>query len=175
MANDVFINGKPVEIERKYLIEMPELSVVASQPNYSISEIEQAYITDDGVREGGRIRKRKYADCCKYYKTFKKQIGSITRIEEEFEITEQEYNALCCKLLPDTRIIKKTRHCFDFDGRVWELDVYSFWADKATLEVELDSEDTQVTLPSFIKTIKDVSQDKAYSNFSLARQIKCDL
>ena len=49
-----------------------------------------------------------------------------------------------------------------------ELDIYEFWSDKATAEVEIESEEQVVTLPKFIKVIADVTGDKSYSNFALA-------
>lgn len=169
MAGKIFRDGKPVEIERKYLIKMPDISVLKAQPNYSRSYIEQAYISGDGKSTGGRIRKRQYDDVCKYYKTFKESVSGITRIEIETEISLQEYNALMKNRLEGTRIIEKVRHCFEFAGKIMELDIYSFWDDKASLEVELCSEDENVELPGFIDIIADVSEDKSFSNFSLAK------
>ena len=169
MANNVFKDGKPVEIERKYLIKMPDMNVLRNQSNYDSSDIEQVYIIGDGEREGGRIRKRQFKDECRYYKTFKESLGNISRIEIESEISADEYNALIKNKLEGTRIIRKVRHCFDFDGKLMELDIYDFWDSKATLEVELISEDEQVNLPDFIEVIKDVSADERYSNFSLAK------
>ena len=58
MANNVFFNGIPVEIERKYMIKMPDLEILKAQPEYDSSIIEQIYILENGVFCGGRIRKR---------------------------------------------------------------------------------------------------------------------
>lgn len=169
MANHIFKDGKPVEIERKYLIKMPDVCVLECQPNYGSSRIEQAYIKGDGVHKGGRIRKRQFEKECRYYKTFKEDLEGISRIEIESEISESEYNELMKNKLEDTRVIKKVRHCFEFDGKLMELDIYDFWDDTATLEVELTSERERVNLPHFIEVIKDVSEDEAYRNFSLAK------
>lgn len=169
MANGVFKDGMPVEIERKYLIKMPDIKIVRNQQGYESSVIEQAYITGDGERRGGRIRKRLYKSGCRYYKTFKENIGEISRIEIESEITADEYDTLLKNKLDGTRVIKKTRHCFVFGGKLMELDIYDFWDDVATLEIELKSEEEQVVLPDFIEVIKDVSADEMYSNFSLAK------
>lgn len=170
MANGVFKDGIPVEIERKYLIKIPDMNVVRNQQGYECSEIEQVYITGDGERSGGRIRKRNYKKSgCKYYKTFKENIGGISRVEIESEITADEYNSLLKNKLDGTRVIKKSRHCFIFGGKLMELDIYDFWNQTATLEIELKSEQEQVVLPDFIEVIKDVSADEMYSNFSLAR------
>lgn len=164
MSSVMSENGTPLEIEKKYLIKMPDIKLLERQPDYSRSNIEQAYIKD-----GSRIRKRSFGDTCKYYKTFKQSLGGITRIEIESEITEDEYKKLMDNKQDGTEIITKERHCFDYKGKVMELDVYSFCDDKATLEIELQSEDETVEIPDFAEVIKDVSQDKAYSNYSLAK------
>ncbi len=169
-------DGKPLEIERKYLIEIPDLDVLSSQPNYSRSEIEQIYLS-----EGGRIRMRRYltltednsGDCTaekvKYYRTYKESVGGISRIEIENEITAQEYMRLSEHKAVNTRAIHKVRHCFTYGELLFELDIYDFWDDKATLEVELESEEQAVSIPPFISVIRDVSCDKAYTNFALSR------
>ena len=161
-------NGKNIEIERKYLINMPDIEVLKAQPNYSSSFIEQMYISDSGEFGGDRIRKREYHDITKYFKTHKENINGISKIEIEQEISEEEYNRLAEKKLSDTRAIKKGRHCFDFRGQLVELDIYEFWSDKATLEVELQHEDQEVYIPDFIEVIGDVTGDNSYSNYALS-------
>lgn len=168
MPSKVLPNSEPIEIEKKFLIKLPDISILESQKNYSSSVIEQAYISTDGIREGGRIRKREFADGCRYYKTFKDDISSISRIEIESEISRGEYEALMKNRLDGTRVINKVRHCFEFEDQLLELDIYSFWNDRATLEIELESEEQEVVLPDFIEVIADVSSDKNYSNFALA-------
>lgn len=162
--------GKHIEIERKYLIKIPDMAVLKSQPNYNASFIEQMYISSDssGTFKGDRIRKRVYPNETKYYKTHKEYISGLSKIEIEDEITEEEYGKLSERILPDSRAIRKVRHCFDFEGQVVELDIYEFWSDKATAEVEIESEKQAVTLPGFIEIIADVTGDKSYSNYSLS-------
>ena len=159
-----------IEIERKYLIKIPDMDILKSQPNYNESYIEQMYISseNDGTFKGDRIRKRVYPDVTKYYKTHKEYISGLSKIEIENEISEEEYRELSKRLLPNSRVIRKVRHCFDFEGQVVELDIYEFWSDKATAEVEIESEEQAVTLPKFIEVIADVTGDKSYSNFALA-------
>lgn len=159
-----------IEIERKYLIEIPDIDILKAQPNYNASFIEQMYISTDGSGEykGDRIRKRVYSDVTKYYKTHKEYITGMSKIEIEDEISKEEYEILSKMKLPGSRVIRKVRHCFDFEGQMPELDIYEFWKDRATVEVELESEDQAVTLPEFIKVIEDVTDDKSYSNFALS-------
>ncbi len=159
-----------IEIERKYLIEIPNIDILRVQPNYYASAIEQMYLaSEDGdMYKGDRIRKRCYQNVTKYYKTHKEYITGITRIEIENEISAEEYEQLSNRKLPSSRVIKKVRHCFDFENQLIEIDIYEFWNDKATLEVELESEEQRVTLPEFIKVIADVTSDKSYSNYALS-------
>lgn len=168
MANNVFLNGKPVEIERKYLIKIPDIAVLKTQSGYNSSFIEQIYIAENGRFNGDRIRKRVFIDGTRYYRTHKEDINGLSRIEIESEISAEEYERLAQRKLPDTRTIRKTRHCFEFNGQILELDIYEFWDDKATLEAELESEEQSVELPDFIEVIADVTGNKSYSNYSLS-------
>lgn len=170
MANGVYVDGHPVEIERKFLVEIPDIELLKKQDNYNSSAIEQIYISGDGVCTGGRIRKREFSNGCKFYKTFKENISDVSRIEIETEITEDEYSALAKNILCETCAINKVRHCFDYKGQTFELDVYSFWDDKATLEIELESEEQPVDLPGFVRVIKEVTGDRSYTNYSLAKK-----
>ena len=169
MSNNVYINGRSVEIERKYLIKMPDTEILKAQPGYSGSYIEQMYISGEGSFGGDRIRKREYPDGTRYFKTHKENINGISKFETEEEISEELYDKLSKQKLVNTRAIKKVRHCFEFRGQLIEIDIYEFWDDKATLEVELQSEEQEVYLPGFIDVIEDVTGDNAYSNYSLSR------
>ena len=58
-----------------------------------------------------------------------------------------------------------------YKGQFFELDIYDFWTDRATLEIELSSEEEKVELPSFIEVIKEVTDDDRYSNRSLSYNV----
>ncbi len=163
MEDKVFINGRSAEIERKWLIQLPDMSVMESMPGYECSAIEQIYLSDSD-----RIRRRDYGDRIVYYHTHKENINGISRFEEEREITRAEYMTLSKKRLPGARSINKRRHCFEYCGQIVEIDIYDFWSDTATMEIELKSEDQQVFIPDFIEVIKEVTGDKNYSNYGLA-------
>ncbi|MBQ2152074.1 MAG: CYTH domain-containing protein [Clostridia bacterium] len=169
MAKNVTIDGKNVEIERKFLIKMPDIQKLRKMDNYSESYIEQIYISQTGDFEGSRIRFRKYDDGkCVYFKTHKEDITGITRFEEEKEITQEEYKSLSKLKLEGSRAINKTRCCFDYMGLTVEIDIYDFCSDKAALEIELESEEQQYFIPPFIEVIAEVSGIEKYRNYSLA-------
>lgn len=170
----VMLNGKPVEIERKYIIDIPDentMSILRSCEGYERSYIEQMYLNC-----GGRIRKRAYfsddadnfPDRIKYFHTIKQDINGLSRYELEREISCEEYNRLSEDILNGSRVIKKLRYCFLYKSQLFELDVYELTDSFASLEIELKSEDQSVELPDFLHIIEDVTGDKRYRNFSLA-------
>ena len=83
-------------------------------------------------------------------------------------ITEPEYEQLKLSADPKKHPINKDRYVFSYGGKVLEVDVFPFWNDKAFLEIELDSEDDNYSIPPEIHIIKDVSDDPEYKNRKLA-------
>ncbi len=163
-------DGRPVEIERKYLITPPDrntMDIIEKCPRYDCSRIEQMYINGENG-EGGRIRRREYKDGCRYYYTFKQEINGISRFETEYEISKEKYDTLAETILDGTHPIRKYRHCFEYKNQLFELDIYDFDKSFSTLELELENEEQQVILPDFIDVIADVTGDKRFRNFTLA-------
>ena len=66
------------------------------------------------------------------------------------------------------RQIRKTRYCLIYQNQYFEIDIYPFWNDKAIMEIELADENQQISFPKFIKIIKEVTDDEAYKNSSIA-------
>ena len=163
MDEKVFINGRSAEIERKWLIHIPHICDMENMPGYQCSAIEQIYLSDSD-----RIRKRDFGSEIVYYHTLKENINGISRFEEEKVISEDEYVSLAGKQLPGSRAINKYRHSFEFHGQTVEIDIYDFWDNTATMEIELKTEDQQVFIPEFIEIISEVTGDKNYSNYGLA-------
>ncbi|MBQ9674109.1 MAG: CYTH domain-containing protein [Ruminococcus sp.] len=163
--------SEPLEIEHKWLIEYPDISQLEKMDNFECSEIEQIYIehTEHGVK--GRIRKRGKNGNFKYYKTFKKKVSNLTRIEYESEISEEEYNRLAKTKRTGYNIISKTRYVFNFQNFTYEVDRFPFWSDRAFMECEVESEDVAVPIPDCVRVIKEVTDDKRYKNSYLARKI----
>lgn len=161
---------KPYEIERKFLIEMPDTAALEKMPNCRKVSIEQMYLKEEnGVR--ARIRRRTADGKSIYILTEKKFVSSMKRIEIEREIMQEEYKNLSAHKENGYASIEKSRYCLMHGGKYFEIDVFPFWNDKAYAEIELCSEDEPFTLPPFIKVIKEVTDDKSYSNRSLARRL----
>lgn len=161
---------EPYEIEKKYLIEYPNIKELEKMDNCEKVEIIQTYLLSEDDEEV-RIRQRGKNGNYIYYKTVKKTISDVKRIEKEKRLTKEEYLNLLMNADPKYRQIRKTRYCLTYDKTYYEIDVYPFWNDKAILEVELQDEDQKVNIPPFINIIKDVTYDLKYKNHSLAKII----
>ena len=79
-----------------------------------------------------------------------------------------EYLTLLMDADTNKKQIRKTRYCLTYESQYFEIDIYPFWNDKAIVEIELSDENTQIAFPPFLKVIKEVTDDKNYSNFALA-------
>ena len=92
-------------------------------------------------------------------------------IEHIKEIDEKTYRELLKRKDPSRRTVEKTRYCLDRDGFLYEIDVFPFWNDRAFLEVELKDEQQSFPWPENIVCIREVTDDRRYSNYALALSI----
>lgn len=156
-----------LEIERKYLIRMPSASLLSQLP---FSEIEQVYIlSPEGGRE--RIRRRAFAERIVLTHTVKRRLSDLSRVEIEEEIGEERYRELLERADPTRGPIQKRRYLYDYDGQLFEIDLFPFWEDRALMELELESEGQEIRLPPAIEIIREVTSDGRYTNSALAREI----
>jgi len=159
---------EPYEIERKFLVEYPDILALEKLPNCQRVEIIQTYLTaPDG--EESRVRQRGVDGNYIYFQTTKKKVTGMKRVEVERRLSKDEYLRLLMDADPDCRPIRKTRYCLTYDNQYFEIDVYPFWKDKAIAEIELADEDTEIRFPAQIRVIKEVTEDDAYKNAALAR------
>ena len=163
--------NEPLEIERKWLIEYPSVDMMKNMTDYDYSEIEQTYTNYMEHSVYGRIRKRGKKGNYKFYKTFKKKITNLTRVEYEDEITAEEYNKIMKHKREGFNTINKVRHTFIYEGLKYEIDVFPFWNDRAFMECEVNSEDAKIPIPPCVKVIKEVTDDSRYTNSNLAQKI----
>ena len=80
-----------LEIERKFLIEMPNLKWIRENTDCTVAGIIQTYLGKNEAGFGNRVRRMKINGTMKYYHTAKKSVSGITRIEIEKEISKEEY------------------------------------------------------------------------------------
>lgn len=158
-----------LEIERKFVIAMPDTDAIRRLDGYSVSNIEQTYLAS-APTVTHRVRSRRYGDIVVYTETKKTRIDKMSALEDEREISEDEYRVLLKSVMPGTVTLTKTRHTFPWQGRTVEIDVYPEWVKSCILEVELDSREAELTLPDFISVIREVTGDKSYSNAAMSRE-----
>lgn len=163
---------EPLEIERKFLVD-----TVNELPVFSKTfDIEQTYLKNpDGTK--GRIRRRGVEGSLKsggsfvYTNTTKTRISDTKRIEHERRITSREYINLLKMADPKRLPITKTRTCFLWENKYFELDTFTGRnSGLQVLEIELGSDDEQFELPPFIDISKEVTGDKKYSNSYQAKK-----
>lgn len=159
---------EPFEIERKFLIEYPDIKWLESIPNCQRIEIIQTYLTSSGDEEV-RVRQRGFDGHYVYFQTTKRKVSDIKRIEIERRLSEREYLRLLMNADTTRRQIRKDRYCLTYENQYFEIDVYPFWNDKAIAEIELSDENAEIKFPEQIRVIKEVTDDEAYKNASLAK------
>jgi len=162
----------PMEIERKYLIEMPNLEELQEKYSCTKQNIIQTYLKSDDKNTEVRIRQRGINGEYSYYLTKKQEVSEVSRIETEKKISKDEYLRLLMDADTSLKQIRKDRICFVYSNNYFELDIYPFWEDKAILEIELSRENQEIDFPPEIKIIKEVTEDKDYKNYSLAKGVK---
>lgn len=166
------MNDIHYEIERKYLIRMPDRAWLEREAEGS--EIIQTYLlAAPGTTERVRKRGRDGVFVCTH--TTKTKLSDLRRVELEEEIPEEEYERLLGRADPDRRVIRKTRWCFRYEDQLFELDVFPFWDDRAYLEIELRDESQEVRLPPALSIIREVTEDPRYTNAALSVEIPYDV
>ena len=161
----------PMEIERKYLIRMPDTSFLRTLDGCDVSEIEQTYLPDPAPGVTERVRLRRHVDRTVCTHTLKVRVSQNQAREEESEISLAEYRALLARRDPSLQTVRKTRFAFFIGGQPYEVDVYPFWTRVAVLETELTDPDRYAPIPPFLSVIREVTGEAGYSNRDLARRI----
>ena len=163
-------NAIPLEIERKFLIVLPDEGLLDSLA-LGRSWIEQTYLRGEaGTTERVRASRSPGGEPV-YTHTAKRRLSAATREEQEQELCREEYEALLKRADPALAVIQKTRWRIPYEGHTLEVDRFPFWADRALLEVELGSEEEAVALPDWVKLIREVTEDERYTNRALASSV----
>ena len=152
------------------MIRMPDLQQLAEK-SARIIEMEQVYLKGGAPGVSMRVRKSVEGDKVTYHRNEKQKLTDMVRIEQEEEIDEKHYKILLGFADPALQVIKKTRYCVPMGALTAEIDVFPFWEDRAFCEVELPDEAVTVELPEWLDVIREVTEDKRYTNLALAREI----
>lgn len=159
---------EPYELERKFLIEYPDLKALEALPNCERVEIIQTYLTAPEGEEL-RIRQRGSNGHYIYFETLKRPAGGAKRIELERRLTKDEYLTRLMDADPSRRPIRKDRYCLADGNQYFEIDVYPFWSDRAIMEIELSDPDEEIRFPKMLKIVREVTDDDSYKNAALAK------
>lgn len=157
----------PYEIERKFLIEYPDIAKLEADKNCGKVEIIQTYLKSNDDKEI-RVRQRGNNGSYSYTKTIKQTINGLKRLETEKRLTQAEYINLLMDADTTKHQIRKTRYCLVYHNQYFEIDIYPFWNDVAIMEIELNNESQTIEFPPQIKIIKEVTDDIEYKNSNLA-------
>jgi CYTH domain-containing protein len=130
--------------------------------------IEQAYLlATDGSEV--RVRRRGQRGAYAYSHTIRKPTKDGQRIEVDRSISGREYVGLMGQRDPSRRVVSKERRCFAWEGQIFRLDRFaSPRPGMLVLEAEVHDPSRPVALPPWLVVDRDVTDDKAYSNFALA-------
>ena len=178
VVEEVFaLLGEPVpkEIERKFLIKKPTQEEIKSLGCVSKTNIIQTYLKSDNPRIEKRVRQRGTKENgFNFYYTEKSDTGIGERIEVERKIKPDEYIELLSEADTSLHQISKVRYCFIYDKKYYEMDLYSFSDEYATIEIELNDINEEINLPP-LNFIKEVTEDENFRNHSLAKTLSFNI
>lgn len=144
----------PLEIERRYVIEYPDITWLESTPACCKVEITQTYHRMENG-EMARICKRGIDGHYIYYLSTKRRVRGGRGVEVERRLNPEEYSELT-ENETDKRV-KKTRYCLTYKNQCFEIDVYPDMKDKAEVWIELADANDEVHFPDEIKVIREIT------------------
>jgi CYTH domain-containing protein len=159
----------PIEIERKFLLhDIPnDPDLLACR--VETLEIEQWYLkVSDGFEE--RIRRTSINQDTVYHHTYLMSHSAGVREVQEREIGREEYDLLSSTSDPSRMKIVKRRLRFIFEDQTFELDVILSPLTRSCLilELQIESEDQKIILPPFVRVVREVTGERAYTNANIA-------
>ena len=169
--SNVLGEPEPLEIERKFLIEKPDLEYLESLESCEKVDIVQTYLKSSNPNEEVRVRQRGINGSYTYTKTRKIKIDGLKRVELEERITPEEYVQELQNADPNMKTIVKTRYCLSHNNQYYEIDIFPDMENEAIMEIELASENQKFTIPEFIDVIEEVTDKEEYKNSSIAKQL----
>lgn len=161
----------PTEIERKFLIKMPTNKQIEALGCVSKANIIQTYLKKGENVAERRIRQRgDKKNGFTFYYTEKTDVASGVRIEDERKITPDEYLQLLTEADTSLHQISKVRHCFVYDKKYFEMDIYPFSDEYAIVEIELNDINEEFNLPP-LDFVMEVTDDVRFKNSELAKTL----
>lgn len=165
------IVGDPVPLEKEDKFLIKSFDPATLPVKWNESAITQDYLISTAQGEERRVRERSDGVRSSYYYTIKRAISPGVRSEEEKIISRKEYESFRMLRDPGKSTIKKRRICFFFHEQFFEADLFEEPVkDLALLEVEYTDRAPKLELPPFITVIRNVTDDKQYSNAEIAKK-----
>ena len=160
-----------LEIERKFLLK----SLPSIEPDDKV-RIDQFYWKN---KQGTWERARTWfsnKDGNKYIHTIKKSISKGVNLENEREMTHEEFSSFknrCHQPNQDSKFISKERWIYKDGPLKWEVDIFNNGYSLIVAEIELPKKRHQIKFPKFIEEVKlmEVTGKKQFSNRSLSLKI----
>ena len=151
-----------IEIERKYLIKMPDEEFLATIEGATVTDITRTLSLCRLSRLlRKRVRKAEKNGKAVYTYTLKFGHSRSMRHEQEEALDEKKYLSMLKQADKNLTPIKKRRWKIPMkNGLFAEIDIYPFWKKQAICEVETETEDEYYTLPDFIEVIREVTEDE---------------
>lgn len=167
--------GDPVAIEtERWFIVRGGFQVQDIPVPFKKINIEQTYL-EGKLGAEGRVRRRGQESCSAvYYETQKAAAISLaSRPEKEWQIPSREYANKLRFASPAHDMIRKDRFCFLWKDQYFELDRF-LEPDRlfglVRLEIELTEENDKVEIPDWLGKVEEVTGDRKWSNYELARR-----
>ena len=157
---------QPIVEERKYIVEL-----TGQMPDDSIeSEITQTYLKGYPNAEE-RLRKRCWGRKTVYVHTTKRQTAENEELVTERQINQNLYELLLPLADPERHTIHKVRHSFIWKGQYFEIDTFLDELEGLViLETKGLVEGEALKLPPFMNIVKEVTGDKEYYNYNIAKK-----
>ena len=145
-----------LEIERKFLVVNDSW-----QPAVRCLHIRQGYLA---VGPPSSVRVRIQDSIANL--NVKRSILDIERDEYEYPIPVRDAEEMLDRLC-DGRVVEKMRHHVEYEGMLWEVDVFAGAnVGLVVAEIELESEDQEFSIPPWVG--EEVSRDARFLNSSLS-------
>lgn len=165
---------KQLEIEKKHLIKFP-LSFESMKAVWThaikVEEFHQFYLKSaKGITDRIRESREFGTDSKTFFRTIKTNVSPGINEEDEFILTDKEYDHFIELVDENTYPISKMRYTFDYDSQIFELDIFNKRLEGLViLEIELDDINEEVNLPPFLCVLNEVTMNKKYKNSNLAK------
>lgn len=156
----------PLEYERKFKLEAFDISLLPKEA-VPVTIIQTYLVGASGTVE--RVRARGHETNFLYFNTIKVRQHDGGSHELDHLIDKHDYDSLLLRRDINRLPVYKTRYCFLHGSHYCELDVFHGHLEGLVLlEIEVHDMNEAVTVPEYLGTYTEVTDDGRYSNYRLA-------